>query len=207
MFVVNYAVLSPEKINRMAYKSSLLTTLRPTSHRLPNSDLQVTDTTGRAIAQEVISRLPTAAVRVQSRVWSCGILWWTQWRWGRFSPRTSVSLANLHFICFSTIIFTITRGSHNRPGVAAVPIASQTRIKKKIYLFIYQQVRSFPPWRTGLKLGSSHVGFVVDKVALRQVFSKYFGFPCQYSFHHFLHSHHHLSPEAGTIGQEWPQCQ
>jgi hypothetical protein len=30
------------------------------------------------------------------------------------------------------IIFTITGGWHNRPGVAAVPIASQTRIKKKI---------------------------------------------------------------------------
>jgi hypothetical protein len=35
--------------------------------------------------------------------------------------------ANVHSICFSTIIFTITRGSHNRPGVAAVPIASQTK--------------------------------------------------------------------------------
>jgi hypothetical protein len=28
-----------------------------------------------------------------------------------------------------------------------------------------------------------HVGFVVDKVALGQVFSEYFGFPCQSSFH------------------------
>jgi hypothetical protein len=28
------------------------------------------------------------------------------------------------------------------------------------------------------------VGFVVDKVALGQVFSEYFGFPCQISFHH-----------------------
>jgi hypothetical protein len=46
------------------------------------------------------------------------------WRWGRFSPRTSVSPANIHSICFSTIIFTITRGWHNRPGVAAVPIVS-----------------------------------------------------------------------------------
>jgi hypothetical protein len=46
---------------------------------------------------------------------------------GRFSLRTSVSPANLHSIC-STIIFTITRGWHNRLGVAAVPIASQTRI-------------------------------------------------------------------------------
>jgi hypothetical protein len=54
-----------------------------------------------------------------------------KWRWGRFSPRTLVvSPVNLHSICFSTIIFTITRGSHNRPRVAAVPIASQTRIKK-----------------------------------------------------------------------------
>jgi hypothetical protein len=26
---------------------------------------------------------------------------------------------------------------------------------------------------------SDHVGFVVDKVALGQVFSEYFGFPCQ----------------------------
>jgi hypothetical protein len=29
---------------------------------------------GRAIAQAVTRRLPTAAVRVQTRVWSCGIL-------------------------------------------------------------------------------------------------------------------------------------
>jgi hypothetical protein len=40
-------------------------------------------------------------------------------------------LHNLNSICFSTIIFTITRGWHNRPGVAAVPTASQTRIKKE----------------------------------------------------------------------------
>jgi hypothetical protein len=50
-----------------------------------------------------------------------------KWHWGRFSLRTSVSTANLHSICFSTIIFTITRGWHNRPGVAAVPVASQTK--------------------------------------------------------------------------------
>jgi hypothetical protein len=43
-------------------------------------------------------------------------------------------------------------------------------------------------------------GFVVDKVALEQVFSEYFGFPCQFSFHRQFHSHH-LSFGAGTIGQ------
>jgi hypothetical protein len=44
------------------------------------------------------------------------------------------------------------------------------------------------------------LGFVVNKVALGQVFSEYFGFPCQISFHRLLHTHH-LSSGAGTIGQ------
>jgi hypothetical protein len=30
-------------------------------------------------------------------------LWWKKWRWGRFSPSTSVSPANLHSTSFSTI--------------------------------------------------------------------------------------------------------
>jgi hypothetical protein len=50
-----------------------------------------------------------------------------KWRWGRPIPRTSISPATLHSICFSTIIFTITLGWYNRPGVAAVPVASQTK--------------------------------------------------------------------------------
>jgi hypothetical protein len=36
-----------------------------------------------------------------------------------------------------------------------------------------------------------HMGFVVNKVALGQVFSEYFGFPCNFSFHLLLHSHLH----------------
>jgi hypothetical protein len=44
------------------------------------------------------------------------------------------------------------------------------------------------------------VGFVVDRVALGQVFCKYFGFPCHFSFHQLLHTHH-LSSGGGTIGQ------
>jgi hypothetical protein len=35
------------------------------------------------------------------------------------------------------------------------------------------------------------MGFVVDKVALGQVFSQYFGFHCQSSFHQILHAHNH----------------
>jgi hypothetical protein len=38
---------------------------------------------------------------------------------------------------------------------------------------------------------SGHVGFVVDKVALGQVFSEYFGFPCQSSFYQILYPHNH----------------
>jgi hypothetical protein len=34
---------------------------------------------------------------------------------------------------------------------------------------------------------SGHVGFVVDKVALGQVFSEYFSFPCQSLFHQILY--------------------
>jgi hypothetical protein len=48
---------------------------------------------------------------------------------------------------------------------------------------------------------AGNVGFVVDKVALGQVFSKYFGFPCQFAFHRLLHNHYHLSSGAGTVGQ------
>jgi hypothetical protein len=44
------------------------------------------------------------------------------------------------------------------------------------------------------------VGFVVDKVALGQVSSEYLGFPCQFSFHRLLHTHHPPSG-AGIIGQ------
>jgi hypothetical protein len=43
------------------------------------------------------------------------------------------------------------------------------------------------------------VGFVVDKVALGNIFSDYFGFPCQFSFHRLFHIH--LSSGAGTIDQ------
>jgi hypothetical protein len=42
------------------------------------------------------------------------------------------------------------------------------------------------------------VGFGVNNVALGQVFSEYFGFTCQTSFHQLLHNHHHLSFGAGT---------
>jgi hypothetical protein len=37
-------------------------------------------------------------------------LWWTKWRWSRFSPSTSISLANHHSTNFSTITITYHLG-------------------------------------------------------------------------------------------------
>jgi hypothetical protein len=66
-------------------------------------------------------------------------------------------------------------------------------------------VAGFPPRRPGFDPGSDEVGFVVDRVALWKVFSEYFGFPCQSSFHQLLHNHPHLSSGPDIIGQKWPQ--
>jgi hypothetical protein len=61
-------------------------------------------------------------------------------------------------------------------------------------------VAGFTPRRPGFEPGSGHVGFMVDKVALGQVFSENFGFPCQFASHRLLHNHHPLSSRVGTIG-------
>jgi hypothetical protein len=44
------------------------------------------------------------------------------------------------------------------------------------------------------------VGLVLDKEALEQVFSEYFGFLCQ-SFHRVFYIHYHPSSGAGTLDQ------
>jgi hypothetical protein len=49
--------------------------------------------------------------------------------------------------------------------------------------------RWLPTAAARFKPGSGLVGFVLDKVALGQVFSQYFDFLCQSSFHQILHDH------------------
>jgi hypothetical protein len=44
-------------------------------------------------------------------------------------------------------------------------------------------VAGFPQRRLGFDLRPGHVGFVVENVPMGQVFSEYFGFRYQYSFH------------------------
>jgi hypothetical protein len=58
-----------------------------------------------------------------------------------------------------------------------------------------------------LKPRGWQMGYVVDKVASGQVFSEYFGFPCQNHSFHQLHHHHHNSKikrkiEVLPIGEE-----
>jgi hypothetical protein len=69
-----------------------------------------------------------------------------------------------------------------------------------------RSIADFPPRQPGFDPRSGYEGFMVDKVALGQVFSEYFGFPCQSAFHRLLHNHHRSSG-AGTIGQQWPTNQ
>jgi hypothetical protein len=60
-----------------------------------------------------------------------------------------------------------------------MPVELFTTVLKK-YGRLSTQCPGFDP-------RSDHVGFTVDKVALGYVFSGYFSFPCQFSFHQLLH--------------------
>jgi hypothetical protein len=67
---------------------------------------------GRAIAQAVRRRLPTAAARFQIRVWSCGILWWTKVALGK------VFSENFGFPCQSTFHLLLHNHLHYHPRLA-----------------------------------------------------------------------------------------
>jgi hypothetical protein len=63
--------------------------------------MEVRDFVGRAVAQAASRWFPTEAGLV---MWD---LWWTKWRWDRFSPSTSVSPANLHSTTNCSTVTTI----------------------------------------------------------------------------------------------------
>jgi hypothetical protein len=73
----------------------------------------------------------------------------------------------------------------------------------KIYVVSYRGGRAIAQAvsrrHPGFEPRSCYVGFVVDKVVHCQVFSEYFGFPCQFSFYRLLHNC--LLSGAGTTGQ------
>jgi hypothetical protein len=83
--------------------------------------------------------------------------------------------------------------------VAAVPIASQTKLKKI--------VAGFPPRRPGFKPLSGHVEFCDGQKWHRGRFSSRTSVSPA-NLHSICFSIvMFITPEAGTIGQEWPQCQ
>jgi hypothetical protein len=60
--------------------------------------------------------------------------------------------------------------------------------------------RWFPTAADRVRARVCQMGFVVEKVASGQVFSEYFGFPCQYrSFHQLLHRHNHPGQLADAL--------
>jgi hypothetical protein len=59
-----------------------------------------------------------------------------------------------------------------------------------IISFSFRLVRAVAEAVSRWFASGQHVGFVVDKAALGQVFFDYFGFPCQ-SFYQFLLHHNH----------------
>jgi hypothetical protein len=68
---------------------------------------------GRAIAQAVSCRLPTVAARVKTRVWSCGILWWTKVALGQV-----FSEENFGFPCQSTFHLLLRNHLHYHPRLS-----------------------------------------------------------------------------------------
>jgi hypothetical protein len=86
---------------------------------------------GRAIAQAVSRRLPTAAARVRCQVmWD---LWWIKWPWGRFFPSTSVSPATFHSTdCFTLISGPGTIGETvaDLPSGLSLTLSQETKIKR-----------------------------------------------------------------------------
>jgi hypothetical protein len=63
--------------------------------------------------------------------------------------------------------------------------------------------RRLPTAAARVRVRAKHVGFVVDKAALGQGFSEYFGFLCQSSFHQILHHHNH--PGLAQEAYWWPK--
>jgi hypothetical protein len=96
-------------------------------------------------------------------------------------------------ICFFITSRHIPKRASNTPKL---PLPSMNFKKEPVLGVKYSTISSsavsrwlLTPQRPGLGLGLYHMGFVVDKVALRRVFSEYFVFLSQY-LHRILPTHH-----------------
>jgi hypothetical protein len=82
----------------------------------------------------------------------------------------------MYVVCIAFIVYRMIYKLNNQAVSHRLPTAEAP---------VWSQVRYFE--------------FVVDKMELGQVFSKYFGFPHQFLFHHMMHTR--LPSGADTIGQ------
>jgi hypothetical protein len=92
---------------------------------------------------------------------------------------------------------TILMGSNRNTGFWTFSIV---RYSNKTENTMFRELDLFlSSGEMGDTYSAGSLRFVVGKMALGQVFSEYFGFPCQFSFHRLFHTH--LSSRSGTIGQ------
>jgi hypothetical protein len=92
---------------------------------------------GGAIAQAVSRLLPTAAARVQTRVWSCGILWWTKVALGQ------VFSENFGFPCHSGIPSASSQSSSLSPEAGTISQVWMERMWNLAFVFLLK-VLSWP---------------------------------------------------------------
>jgi hypothetical protein len=88
---------------------------------------------------------------------------------------------------------------HSKNGKEATGEAIRENTQSQSHVTTDSQP-AIAPRRPGFEPVSGHVGFVMDKMELGQIFSQHFRFLCQ-SFHRLLHTLHHSTSGADTIGQ------
>jgi hypothetical protein len=86
-------------------------------------------------------------------------------------------------------------------------ICHATNTQPKAVPELRRLVAGFPPRRSGFKPGSGNKGFLLDKSGAGAGFLREFRFPLPIYIPSASPQSSLLSPEVGTIGQEWPQCQ
>jgi hypothetical protein len=129
--------------------------------------------------------------RLLDKIWTAGRSRQEADSLGSIDMLNSLSDANSEARLLVAFIFSQTSGVHGDNYESDTFAAPPLR----------QLVPGFPPRRPASEPGSGHERFVVDKVALGEVFSEYLRFLCRYSFHQELHNHHHFSSGAGATGQ------
>jgi hypothetical protein len=112
-------------------------------------------------------------------------------------PLGYLTVSYIHFHATNVSCFSLT---HFQMFPAQQKTNWQQNITRRL-------VAVFPSRLPGFEPGSAHVGFVVDEVRLRQVFSEYFGFLYQSSFQQLPQNQHHLSSDVGYSDRstKWTQ--